>query len=236
MTEKVYELSYDLGRFEDVEEDLVQDGHLENKFDGWYDLKSAFPDCIPITVGSTKGGVTRERREDLHWHTVEAFIPGEISFLGLRDWLTPTDFPYIDYGNWPIMSKRMVEVLLSVGDFPHQIIPVIFKSEDEVLWGEFIDGPPPTTNHDYVLLNLLELSDLFDKERSTCTLEPSNINPEVVFITNIGDVVLKEPAEGFPPIFRVKGDEIPLYVSAKAKEVLEAANIQGLSFSVRRWS
>ncbi len=237
MNEKVYELSHDTDRFIDIVDDLSNDGYLENKFTNWNNMESAFYYCVPIAIGGTEGDIERRKGADKISRVVGAKMPAEISFIGLRNWLSPTDMPYMwNPSSWPIMPRRMVDVLLAVGDFPHQIIPVIFKSEDEDFTAKYINGPLPKPNYDYVILQLLGLLNIFDHELSVYTPKPSEINPEIVFITNVREIFLKEPEEGFPPIFRVKDDEISLYVSAKAKDALEAANIQGLNFSARRWS
>ncbi len=238
MNEKVYELSHDVNRFIDIVDDLSEDGYLESKFTHWNNMESAFYYCVPITLGGTEGDIERRKGDDKIFRVVGAKMPAEISFVGLRDWLSPTDMPYMwNPSNWPIMSRKMVDVLLAVGDFPHQIIPVIFKSEDEYITEKYINGPPAKPNHDYVILQLLELSDLLDLDKSVYKLSNYAYEPEITFIGNVEEgEVLREPAGGFPPIFRVKHKEISIYVSAKAKEALEAANIQGLNFSATRWS
>ncbi len=237
MTEKIYKLSHDTNRFVDINDDLANDGYLENKFTNWNNMESAFYYCVSITIGGTEGDIERRKGDDKISRVVGAKMPAEISFIGLRDWLSPTDMPYMwNPSNWPIMSRKMVDVLLAVGDFPHQIIPVVFKSEDEDFTAKYINGPPPKLNHDYVLLQLLELSDVLDLDKSIYTLSNYAYEPEITFIGNVKEEVLKEPAGGFPPIFRVKHKEISIYISAKAKDALEAANIQGLDFSARRWS
>lgn len=117
------------------------------------------------------------------------------------------------------MSKRMVEVLLSVGDFPHQIIPITFRDELGI-----------TLEPDYVILQLNELSNLFDLEKSVYTLEPTVLDPTKSMVWDIEKLRLVKPAGGFPPIFRVNWEKTCLYVSAKAKNALEAAGLKGLRF------
>ncbi len=237
MTEKVYKLSHDINRFIDIVDDLSNDGYLESKFTNWNSMELAFYSCVPITLGGAEGDIERRKGDDKISRVIGAKMPAKISFIGLRDWLSPTDMPYIESPDgWPIMSRRMVDVLLAVGDFSHQIIPVVFKSEDEDFTAKYINGPPPKLNRDYVLLQLLELSDVLDLDKSVYTLSNYAYEPEITFIGNVQEEVLKEPVGGFPPIFRVKDKKIPIYVSAKAKEALEAANIQGLDFSATRWS
>lgn len=218
MTDEFYRLTQSLDRFPEWEEGS-RDGYLE-KFEGWKDLDNAFFDCAPITLEGDEGIAETEATEDGVWCVLKAQMPKEIKFVVNRERLSETDFPYMeDVENWPIMSKRMVEVLLSVGDFPHQIIPITCR-----------DGLGITLEPDYVILQLNELSNLLDLEKSLYTLEPTILDPTKSMVRGIKKLRLVRPAGGFPPIFRVYWKETYLYVSAKAKNALEAAGIKGLDF------
>jgi hypothetical protein len=223
---KVYELSHEVGKFADVDDDIANDGYLE-EFEGWDILENALFRAIPITTDS----LNRVIVEGEHRNMVAVRMPSNVSFIGLKSWLPPTDFPYIDQVrvSWPIMSRKMIEVLLSVGDFPHQVIPVIFKAEDEDFAARFCDGPPPILNHDYAILQLLKISNFLDLEKSEYE-NVAYIDGSGTFIHARGKIVLKEPKEGFPPIFRVEGCRTYLYISGAAKEALEKAGIQGVDF------
>jgi hypothetical protein len=218
MTDEFYRLTQSLDRFPEWEEE-PRDGYLE-KFDGWEDLGDAFVNCALITLGGDEGIAEWEATKDGVWCVLEAQMPKEVKFVVNREWLSETDFPYMeDARSWPIMSKRMVEVLLSVGDFPHQIIPITFR-----------DGLGVTLEPDYVILQLNELSNLLDLEKSVYTLEPTILDPTKSMVRGIKKLRLVKPAGGFPPIFRVYWKETYLYVSAKAKNALEAADLKGLDF------
>jgi hypothetical protein len=230
MMQKAYKLSQDISRFveDEVELDPDRDGYLESRFPKWKIMDMAFFEAVPITLGGTSGELLRDSNRNI----IGAKMPEEIVFAGLKDWLSPTDYPYIpEVSYWPIISRRMLDVLLSVGDFPHQVIPVVFRSIDRPEYSEeeWL-AKSLVRNHDYIILHLLELSDVFDMERSEYNTERGVADPEMVLLTNIYNIVLKEPEGGFPPIFRIKGDELPWYVSAKAKQALEDAGIQGLDF------
>jgi hypothetical protein len=248
MTAKVYELSRNLDRFEGWDEDMQNHGHLEREFEGYNHFHSAFFHCAPITIGGNEAVVESAMMPHSRWGgneavvesavlphnrwgVVRAVLPENIAFIGLREALASIDYPYIyEVNNWPIMSKRMVETILSVGDVPHQTVPVIFKSEDEFESSDEFGNIILSLNHDYVIFQLLELSDVLDMDKSKYDLEPYVKYPTETFVCNVKNPVLKEPESGFPSIFRVKNYEIPLYVSAKAKEALEEAGIQGLEF------
>jgi hypothetical protein len=235
MIQKAYELTRDHNRFveDEVEIDPDGDGYLESRFPGWHTVSSAFLYGFPIIVGATRGELLRESKSKRR-NVTEAIMPEEIVFTGLKDWLSPTDYPYIrEVRNWPIISRTMLDVLLSVGDFPHQAIPVVFKSVDHPGYSdEERQAKSLIRNHDYIILQLLEFSDVFDMERSEYNTDRGVADPEMIFLTDIQNIVLKEPQGGFPPIFRIKGYEVPLYVSAEAKQALEDAGIQGLNFDI----
>jgi hypothetical protein len=151
-----------------------------------------------------------------------------VEFQGYESPLSDTDYPYNDVG-WPIMSKRMLNVLLSVKNFPHRTWDVPFVG--------FPDNTPATMlekglrdgmRHDdeFVAVQLLELSNVFDRENSV--YKNSNVLPGAV--NSIRKLALHVPKEGLPPIFRLKVSPVPLYVSPEGRAALEAANIKGVRF------
>jgi hypothetical protein len=224
MTDKFYKLGHDFDRFGDYEnEDRVsEDGYLD-RFEGDEDLKSAFFYCASIALGGDKGIAEYQITEDdgYDYCVVNAQMPKEILFVAERKYLSMTDFPNLEYADcWPVMSRKMAEVLLSVGDFPHQIIPV-----------SFVDHLDMPIECDYVILHLTERSDLLDTNKSIYTREPVMDDSGRTFICDIEKLVLKEPGNVLPPMFRVKWTEVYLFVSAEAKIALEAAGIQGLRFN-----
>jgi hypothetical protein len=129
--------------------------------------------------------------------------------------ISTTDYPYT-MPTLPIMSQQMLETLLRVGDFPYQILPVEIVSFEDV----------NVVYRQFVAVQLLEHLDVFDWVNSVYELDEH-------FPGELGDIeklVLREPSEGFPPIFRVKKKETLLYVSAKARAALEQAEIKGVAF------
>ncbi len=223
MIDKFYGLSHNFDRFGDHEDEdeVSEDGYLD-RFEGDEDLKSAFFHCASIALGGDKGIAEYQVTEDDGYDccVVNAQMPKEILFVAERKYLSMTDFPILEYANfWPVMSRKMAEVLLSVGDFPHQIIPV-----------SFVDHLDVPIECDYVILHLTERSDLLDTDNSIYTREPVMDDSGRTFICDIEKLVLKEPENGLPPMFRVKWTHVHLFVSAEAKIALEAAGIQGLSF------
>jgi hypothetical protein len=161
-------------------------------------------------------------------------MPEKIRFQGDENLLKYTDFLYTK-PDWPILSKRMLNVLISVKDFQYQAIPIVIEDNlvTEVLGNDpknwIISG---RKNNDYVIVQLLEHMDLFDYENSIYEL--NSLFPGS--ISNIQKMVLKEPEDGFPPVFRLSNKPTHLYVSAEAKIALETAGIQGIKFSTYQLS
>jgi hypothetical protein len=151
-----------------------------------------------------------------------------VKFQGYESSLSDTDYPYCSV-NWSIMSKRMLNVLLSVKDFPHRTWDIPFvgfpdNASEGMLIQELRDG----VRHDneFVAVQLLEHQDIFDLENSVYRMH--SIFPDA--IDRIRKLVLKVPEEGLPPIFRLKVSPVQLYVSPEGRAALEAANIKGIRF------
>jgi hypothetical protein len=223
---RVYELVHSLDRFQpenfDGPEDCAFDGFLY-EFPGWKKIDSGFYSPVSVTLGGSEGVVVRQQDASGKWPITEIQMPKQIRFGGDKDLLQETDYLSTS-PSWPIMSKRMLEVLLSVRDFQHQVIPI--EIEDSTLRSSETGWVKTgIVNHNYVIVQLLEHLDVLDKENST-----------YYDTGNIRGIALKEPRNEFPPIFRVSSKPVPLYVSAEAKTALEAAGIKGVKFSTYQLS
>ncbi len=234
MSQKVYELDHNFDRFQPEGPGEFGDGYLENEFSNWNEIDLAFSAPIKIDLAGEEGLVIREKQSDNLFHIIKAQIPANLSFVGFDDLFSYTDYPYLSKIHfWPVMSKKMLRVLLSVGKFHHQAIPIIFKHvNDFSLDEEEREKTSLIHNQDFIIFQLLEHLDIFDRDKSECNIEYEKnlFGEEVESLYITGERVFKEPPNGFPPIFRVKGDSTRLYVSAAAKEALEEASIQGLNF------
>ena len=124
----------------------------------------------------------------------------------------------------PVISKRMLSVLRSIQDFPHQVIPVVIE-DVEATKGNWFERSGKV-NNDYVALQLLEQLDILDREKSIYKVRSSNPNA----VGRIKKLVLKVPPQGLPPIFRITDNRTYLYVSPEAKTALEEAEITGIRF------
>jgi hypothetical protein len=152
-----------------------------------------------------------------------------VEFHGYESSLSDTDYPYANV-SWPIMSKRMLNTLLSIREFPHRTWDVPFVGfPDNAPEGLLREGLRDGVRHDdkFVAIQLLEQLDIFDWENSV--YEMDSMFPEEV--DRIRKLVLKVPEEGLPPIFRLKVYPI-LYVSPEGRAALESADVKGVRFVV----
>ena len=161
-------------------------------------------------------------------------LPESIVFEFVSEELDELDYPHTDV-HWPIMSRRMLDALLAVGDFPHQLYPVIMRHKKyppEMNLGnyyrpELLDG---TESHNYFAVQLTSHIDCFDFQNSV--YKHSEVIGRDSTKLWIDKLALIEPEGGFPPLFRVA--TLParenLYISSAAKTALQEANITGVEF------
>ncbi len=157
-------------------------------------------------------------------------FPNPVEFHGLLSTVRQTDFPVIQE-DWPVMSKRMVEVLESVGSFPHRVLPTrilegdIGRSlaEGDRRFDEQGNFKPEFYTDDYVLLQLTEHLSAMDLERSVYDY----YDPEVDMLSGIEKLVLKDIGQEYPPIFRLAHCPARLFITEVAKQAFETAGIRG---------
>jgi hypothetical protein len=167
--------------------------------------------------------------ESAFWRIKEDLnLPNPVEFDAIGEAFETIDYPYTDVG-WPIMSKRMLDTLLSVGDFRHRSYPLLMV-DCEQIYDERLDKDTNSgiEYDNFFAVHVLEDLDVFDWENSI--YERSSKNPNAVKETE--KIILKEPITGFPPLFRVITVPLrtDLYVSAEARTALEIAGIRGVDF------
>jgi hypothetical protein len=200
--DKVYQLTWDLDH-------LIDNAEV----DGWLrDLD--FPNAPD---------------ESAFWRIKEDLnLPNPVEFDAIGKIFEVIDYPYTDV-RWPIMSRRMLDTLLSVGSFRYRVYPLLMIDCKAIAYAD--DASPIKSGIEYdnfFAVHLLEDLDIFDWENSI--YERDADAPHV--LKDIEKLVLREPSEGFPPLFRVITSRLKarLYVSAEARTALEAAGIRGVVF------
>lgn len=127
----------------------------------------------------------------------------------------------------PILSNRMIEILNALGEINIRLLPVVMISDtylDELFDSNYKLKPEVPVNTEYKIVQMMSYFKAFDYENSE--YEEDFILP----VGHINKLILKKPQGGFPPIFRIEERASEIFVSQKAKEALEAANIKGCVF------
>jgi|GEM_PF-2354620 len=153
---------------------------------------------------------------------------GRLRFHGVHSVVADDDYPVNDVG-WSIVSEEMLEVLRSVGDFPHEAIPI------DVVDASADATAPPAVDRRFYMLHVPEHLDsaFLDEEASVAVRLPESLtNMEGMLSAPTSfvfdDEVLAE--EPLPPFFRLEAYPWGPVVSAAAKEALEAAGIRSVRF------
>jgi hypothetical protein len=203
-----------------------------SRYDGYHEVELADYDAWLIHFPGRENYPEYSSLADYFWEPQVLNFPERIEFECMGDFLEvsnptaraqkkATDYPHNREG-WPIMSKRMLNALLSVRDFPHQAIPIVMI--------DGIEGDSKTfdESHDFVAVQLLEHQDIFDWENSAYELDPECSD----IIDRLDKLVLKIPQHGLPPLFRISTTPLQtrLFVSAEGRAALEQAGVKGVSF------
>lgn len=159
-------------------------------------------------------------------------LPDPVVFYVNPVVLTYTDYPTNNV-YWPVMSRRMYDVLCTVGNFLHRVIPVAMMDATQFAFEpkrQFLSNGQPnpgiTDFNGFAAVQLLERSDYFDFEHSEYELHPRD--PD--WVRSVSKYVLNEPPEGFPPLFRLTVQSPELFISAEAREALKKSGIRGTAY------
>ncbi|ACY16876.1 imm11 family protein [Haliangium ochraceum] len=155
-------------------------------------------------------------------------LPSPLLFEADFEEIQTLDYPYTDFRS-PIMSRRMLDVLRGVGEFPHRCYPVRFV--DNMAFADKRYRPdgslrPEVVDDRFMAVQMTEYLDAVDWDSSV--YEREEVGP--VELVTFKKVVLREPAAGYPPLFRIRKKASMLLVSAEARRALEAADIRGIAF------
>ncbi len=156
-------------------------------------------------------------------------LPATLFFRAFFSTMKGIDFPANDV-SWPIMSKRMYDVLLSFGDFPHRAYPCVMVNIEDPGGGEW-DGKsipdPKYCRNDYIAVQLTEYADIFDFERSEYE-KGTRINPDRIRVVH--KLAVRVPLNGLPHIFRIKEERLNLYIRPEVKSAFEKAGLKGINY------
>lgn len=167
-----------------------------------------------------------EGSRNIHFALLKDYkLPSIIRFDAVFETLNQTDFPINDVV-WPIMSRRMLNTLLDIEQFPHRAIPVVMENCRVISYQNDKPVKSAEENNDFVIVQLLNHLEVFNWEKSVYEVDPSF--PDC--LESIDKLVLNEPSRGFPPLFRISASPTPLFISEKAFIAFQENNIKGLKF------
>lgn len=158
-------------------------------------------------------------------HPEKVYLRGDFETLNLTDYLV-TDL------NIPFFSRKFIDLLKSLGPFPHRTIScgiTDFTIDIEDSYDDFENSvikPGIEVNDDFEILHLLDVLDILDRSNSDYTAKKRDPNQ----IIKIRKYAFNKPDGGFPPIFRLKDQEMSLFITESVKNELDAAGIKGIRY------
>lgn len=117
--------------------------------------------------------------------------------------------------SWFLVSPQFQMILNEVVQNGIQFLPIIIKNEEN---DNLING--------YSVANVINVVDAIDYENSTYSV--FELDDEKFY--DITKYALDENKINGKHIFKLKGDEIPIFVSELVKELIEKENITGCDF------
>jgi hypothetical protein len=124
------------------------------------------------------------------------------------------------------MSKRLLTVLCSVGDFTYTAIPITVYDGTEkypfLADGTFVESIAHNT--DYVRITGLPKIP-FDREMSEFSMNKTSQDKKQLYFYTLS---LIEPEEGLPPIFQVRESSEMVFVTKEAAIAMKARGIARL--------
>ncbi len=152
-------------------------------------------------------------------------IEEPIEFVANFATLAGTDLPVCDERTWPVMSRHMLDTLLSVGAFSHRAI-ACRMIDDTVMPPDRYDDRglrSAIVDDRFVLVHLTtHVDDAFDWKRSV--FERDNDESERLLI--VTKLVLRDVP--LPPLFRLAPYPRKLFVSSEAKEAIDRTRLGGV--------
>jgi hypothetical protein len=165
-------------------------------------------------------------------------VPPVIEFVGNLDVLEWSDFPHVAPTRL-LMSKKMLNVLLSVQPFKYRVYPtLIYSYEIEELVRYTFDGTrtdyhvedPSLFTDKFVIMQLAETTDVLDEDRTITEGKTVRESGELYlseYDVEHYEFTVKE--KDLPPVFTAPKTLTYFYTEA-AVRALEANNIRGVEF------
>lgn len=138
------------------------------------------------------------------------------------------DFPIVDVAD-SVFSEKMFNIFLNIGELNYREVPVTMFDDtylDEPFDSKGILKEDVRKIESYKVIQLMEYSNVFDYKNSK--YKTSKVFRDM--IRNITKLVLREPKNGFPSLFRIKENSSLLFVNSETKNMIEEMGIKGCLF------
>jgi hypothetical protein len=164
-------------------------------------------------------------------------VPPVIEFVGNLDVLEWSDFPYVA-PTLLLMSKKMLDVLLSVQPFKCRIYPtLIYSYEIEELVRYTFDGTrtdyhvedPSLFTDKFVIMQLAETVDVLDEDKTIVRGETARESDRwYLSASYVEHYEFTKQEKDLSPVFTTP--KTPYFYTEAAVRALEANNIRGVEF------
>jgi hypothetical protein len=164
-------------------------------------------------------------------------VPPVIEFVGNLEVLEWSDFPYISQ-SYLLMSKKMLNVLLSIQPFKYRIYPtMIYSYKIEELVRYSFDGTrtdyhvedPSLFSDKFVIMQLAETIDVLDEDKTIIEGKTARESGECYLPElEVEHYEFTRKEKDFPPVF--KAPKTPYFFAEAAVRALEENNIRGVEF------
>jgi hypothetical protein len=181
-------------------------------------------------------------------------VPAVIEFIGDLEVLEWSDFPFINQG-YLMMSRRMLEVLLSIQPFKHRVYPTrVYSYGIEELVCHSYDGTrsdyqveePSLYTEKFVIMQLTESLNVLDESKTILARSVLQLAGSTD-VSNEGDIIAASESgiwyypeswtkhyeftreeKNLPPVFTTP--KTPYFYTEVAVRALEENNIRGVEF------
>lgn len=178
-------------------------------------------------------------------------FPEPIPMWGMGPRLRQVDMPRCQPWAWPVMSTNMLDLLASLGEFPHHAYQTEIFDMDlgNAPTGQQLAAPPKSFDQ-FIVLHLTEHLQAIDYRRSDYTYyhwsaegrrvsrpQPSPSETAEFAQMERGEIsisasrlVLTLREEELPPVFRLKSWNTSLFLSPKAQKTVEQAQLNNIDY------
>jgi hypothetical protein len=165
-------------------------------------------------------------------------VPPVIEFVGNLDVLEWSDFPYTS-PTFLLMSKKMLDVLLSVQPFKYRVYPtLIYSYEIEELVRYSFDGTrtdyyiedPSLFIDKFVIMQLAETIDILDEDKTIIEGQTARESDRRWYLSEleVEHYEFTKQERDLPPVFTTP--KTPYFYTEAAVRALKANNIRGVEF------